>query len=258
MKDFKEFLDFHPEIEDAMEAEIEALADDFVNAWIGKHPSLERQEVREALLMVLLNPDAKYYQLDDDERESWIRTSVFALAQELDDQSHITFSREFKKDALMGLLGNDGMCEECEAILSESVDNAIDKIDNDEATIINKAAKETLYSEIDYTAMKKRIRAYIAKDYAGGDIFLKKDNANISDPLVNVDIFYNSTDKKRMLPMFASVGIQNVDIGMPLMRVSLFVEEATQVGKAYNMLNKIAEDLAQVFKECQHSANKSK
>lgn len=80
--------------------EIKQFANDFVELWLTKYRKFERQDLLDVLIEIINNKDAKYFKLEKQERESWLRFAIVKLSNKLKNKTDLLLSREFQEDAL--------------------------------------------------------------------------------------------------------------------------------------------------------------
>ena len=100
---------------DGLEPRINEFADDIIDLWLKKYSDLEREGVVDTLLQILTNKDAKYYQLDDKEREDWFSFIICEALSGANDDSEIYIDQETQKRAIRTKFGYNDMCEDCKA-----------------------------------------------------------------------------------------------------------------------------------------------
>lgn len=105
-----------------LEPRIKKFADDVIDLWLKKYSDLEREGVVDALLDILINKNAKYYQLEDKEREAWFSFIVCEALAGANDDSQIYIDNGTQKRAVRLKFGYENMCEDCQAEFDRQLD----------------------------------------------------------------------------------------------------------------------------------------
>lgn len=105
--------------------EILQFAQEFVDLWLEKHRSLERTDLLEVLIELILNPNAKYYKLEPHERESWFTVAITLLTAEgLRDRAKVLIPPEAQIEALYRFttgFDDSELCDDCKERLLEQI-----------------------------------------------------------------------------------------------------------------------------------------
>lgn len=107
------------------EQEILQFAQEFVDLWLEKHRNLERADLLQVLIELILNPNAKYYKLDKHERESWYIVAITLLTAEgLKDRAKVLIPPEAQIEALYHFttgFDDSELCDECKEQLLDKI-----------------------------------------------------------------------------------------------------------------------------------------